>query len=85
MIADRINHEVRTTFNAVSTGRKIKSYRERNGWSQTKLAYVIGKTESSIRKYEDGSTEIPLSVIGDISTVLGVCPLLLLEFDEEVV
>ncbi len=70
------------TYNQKQTGDNIRYYREVHGWSQSRLASAIKKTESSVRKYEAGLVEIPLSVIADICTVLRVAPLEILEFVE---
>lgn len=51
-------------------GSKIKKLRKEKKMTQSQLAEKIGKTESSIRKYEKGLIEIPLSVLEDIAKVL---------------
>ena len=38
-------------------GNNIKSYRQKKGITQKQLASLIGKTESSIQKYEAGKVE----------------------------
>lgn len=53
-------------------GTRIKNAREKMKLTQTDLASKIGKTESSVRKYETGLTEIPLSVLSKISDALGI-------------
>lgn len=53
-------------------GARIKLVRESRGMTQTDLASRIRKTESSVRKYESGLTEVPLSVLSNISSVLGI-------------
>ena len=64
-------------MNYVEIGKNIKRFR--NGkMTQKELARRIGKTESSIRKYEKGLVEIPLRVIHDIADVLNVDVLYLL-------
>ncbi|MBO5245106.1 MAG: helix-turn-helix transcriptional regulator [Selenomonadales bacterium] len=52
-------------------GKKIKLYRK-GKMTQQELADRIGKTESSIRKYEKGLVTIPLDVLEQIASVLGV-------------
>ena len=47
--------------------------------TQKQLGQLIGKTESSIQKYESGKTEIPRSVLEKIASVLGVHVLDLLD------
>ena len=65
---------MRFEFDQVRTGDNIRFYRELKVWTQTKLGSEIGKTESSIRKYENGETEIPITVVIEISNALGVHP-----------
>lgn len=52
-------------------GMNIKKYRK-GKFTQQELADKIGKTESSIRKYEKGLVTIPLDVLNRIATALGV-------------
>ncbi|KJJ65435.1 helix-turn-helix transcriptional regulator [Clostridium sp. FS41] len=51
-------------------GSKIKKLRKEKQLTQVQLAEKIGKTESSVRKYEKGLTEIPISVLEDIANAL---------------
>lgn len=53
-------------------GGKIKYFRNERGLTQKALANLIGKTESSIQKYECGSTEVPFSVLEKIADALNV-------------
>ncbi len=53
-------------------GDAIKKARENKKFTQKELGEIIGKTESSIRKYENGSIEIPLSVLDSIANALEV-------------
>lgn len=53
-------------------GTQIKNYRKRKNLTQKDLALMIGKTVSSVQKYECGSTEIPTSVLEEIADVLGM-------------
>ena len=41
-------------------GKSIKQFRQRRNLTQNELASLIGKTGSSIQKYESGVTEVPL-------------------------
>jgi len=59
-------------INNVQIGETIKQYREKKKITQRDLATKISRTESSIRKYENGSIEIPLSVLDEISIALDV-------------
>lgn len=52
-------------------GINIKKYRK-GKMTQQELADKIGKTESSIRKYEKGLVTIPLDVLNNIATSLEV-------------
>ena len=52
-------------------GKSIKQFRQRRNLTQNELASLIGKTGSSIQKYESGVTEVPLSVLEKIAHVLG--------------
>lgn len=60
-------------------GNKIKYYRTKKGLTQKQLAKLIGKTESSIQKYECGSTEVPFSVLEKIASHLDTYLLFLLD------
>lgn len=50
----------------------IKAFREARGITQQKLAEQIGRTESSIRKYESGISEPPITLIIKIYKALGI-------------
>lgn len=52
-------------------GMNIKKYRK-GKFTQQELADQIGKTESSIRKYEKGLVTIPLDVLNKIANALEV-------------
>lgn len=51
-------------------GSQIRKYRKRENMTQKELAQRIGKTESSIRKYEKGLVDIPNVVLEKIANVL---------------
>lgn len=53
-------------------GKNIKKLRKEKKLTQKQLGSLIGKTESSIQKYESGVTEIPRSVLEKIAAVLCV-------------
>ena len=57
-------------MNTESIGQRISVLRKTTGLTQKELGKLIGKTESSIQKYEKGSTEIPLSVLLHIADAL---------------
>lgn len=52
-------------------GMNIKKYRKER-FTQQELADKIGKTESSIRKYEKGLVTIPLDVLNKIAETLEI-------------
>lgn len=56
----------------VIIGQRIKEARKNKKMTQTELASIIGRTESSIRKYEKGLTDIPSAVIQEIASALDV-------------
>ena len=60
-------------------GNKIRFFRNKKGITQKALADLIGKTESSIQKYECGSTEVPFSVLEKIAKALDITILFLLD------
>lgn len=53
-------------------GNQIKKYRKEKGITQKQLGELLGKTESSIQKYEAGKTDISINVLFDLSAVLDV-------------
>lgn len=59
-------------MNNKEIGEKIKYYRKQNNITQKELAKMIGKTESSIRKYEKGLVDIPIKTIEDIAVSLKI-------------
>lgn len=62
--------------------RNIKEARKKKKLTQQQLANIIGKHESSIRKYEKGLTDIPNEVIQQIATALDTSPAELLSVNE---
>ena len=61
-------------------GQNIKAQRKSCKLTQEQLATAIGKTVSSVQKYESGDTEVPRSVLELISGVLDCHILDLLDF-----
>lgn len=57
-----------------NTGEKIKYFREKAHLTQKELGKKVYKSEISIRKYESGKVNIPLSVQLDICRVLQITP-----------
>lgn len=66
------------TIDKHDVGKYIQTRRKQKGYTQAKLASAIGKSISSVQKYESGAISAPLDVIGDICNALG-CELILLE------
>ena len=44
-------------------GKRLKGLREGIGLSQAKFAEIIGSTQSSINRYENGQSEIPFALL----------------------
>lgn len=63
-------------------GYKIKETRKSKGLTQNELGELIGKTESSVQKYENGITEVPLSVLEKIADALDVSILVLMDIEQ---
>jgi transcriptional regulator with XRE-family HTH domain len=57
-------------MNYVEIGKKIKKLRKELRMTQQQLANKIYKAESSIRKYEKGNVDIPVSVLISIANAL---------------
>lgn len=56
----------------MSIGDNIKRYRKENKISQAKLAELIGKSKSSIEKYESNKVRPPIEILRSISKELNV-------------
>lgn len=63
-------------------GNKIKSIRTEKNITQEQLSELIGKTASSVQKYERGVVEVPLSVLEKIANALDVSLLELMDIDQ---
>lgn len=59
-------------MNFADVGLRIKNARKHKKITQQELAKTIGKTESSIRKYEKGLVEIPYKVLEQIADALDI-------------
>lgn len=68
-------------MNSVEIGKNIRIQRKNKNLTQQELAERIGRTESSIRKYEKGLVQIPINVLEQIASVLEVSPYELMGFD----
>lgn len=53
-------------------GERIRNARVKEGLTQKELGGLIGRTESSVTKYERGDIEIPLSIMDKIAGKLKV-------------
>lgn len=60
-------------------GQKIKAARKSAGLTQREFAKKLGKSFSTVQKYENGIVEPPLSMVPDIAKVLKITPLELME------
>lgn len=59
----------------MTTGERIKKYREAKGITQDELAGYIGVRKQTIWKYESGIiTNVPLDRIEQMAPILGVTP-----------
>lgn len=56
----------------MTLGERIQKYRKESGLTQRQLSELIGKTFSSVQKYELGLAEPPLNVLQKIADALGV-------------
>lgn len=56
----------------MSINKNIQIARKFLNYSQKELAEKIGKTESSIKKYESGATNVPLNVLEKIAEVFNI-------------
>ena len=68
-------------WNDLSTGQRIKFVRKSKKLTQAELAEMIKRTESSIRKYEKGIVDIPISVLKAIAKSLEIKTIDLIEED----
>jgi ribosome-binding protein aMBF1 (putative translation factor) len=57
---------------AFELGRAVRELRERNGWSQTRLAQEAGMTQSAVARFEAGGTVPTLTVLERLAAALGV-------------
>lgn len=73
---------INSLTNTINISRNIKHYRKLNGLTQKELGVKIHKSEISIRKYESGKGNIPMSTFFDIARSFDVNIVDLLQ-DEE--
>lgn len=60
-------------------GNNIKKIRKENNLTQRQLADYLKICESSISKYEKGTTDIPISKLGELSKIFNIPVVKLLE------
>ncbi len=71
-------------------GKRIKFYRMQAGITQKELCTALGyKHHSSIGRIEDGTNDVPLSILEKMANIFGVSPVAFfnpcpVEFDEYV-
>lgn len=73
---------INSLTNTINISRNIKHYRKLKGLTQKELGIKIHKSEISIRKYESGKGNIPMSTFFDIARSFDVNIVDLLQ-DEE--
>ena len=56
----------------MSVPANIRKYRLQRQWTQAELAARVGKRRVTITRYELGSVDIPVSVLGEIAKALKV-------------
>lgn len=66
----------------MTVGQKIKEIRKSRGLNQKQLAAEINKSESSLKKYENGQIAITVDVLLDVAEVLNVNPSTLLNVED---
>lgn len=57
-------------FDMAKAGQRIKELRIENGFSQKKLAEMIGVAQNTIAQYERGSAKTSIEVIVNLAVVL---------------
>lgn len=67
-----------TTLNKI-VGNNIKKLRKENNLTQRQLADCLKLCESSVSKYEKGTTDIPISKLSELSKILNIPVVKLLE------
>ena len=56
----------------IKLGDKLKAVRKKKGLTQKALGEAVGRTESSIAKYERGLVEMPMSTLQQLAAALGI-------------
>lgn len=69
----------------IAIGQRVKEARKKKGYTQTKLAEILGMSIRTIQKYEYGDIEISLSMINELASVLDTTSSYLLGYDTKVV
>lgn len=63
-------------------GKRIQTIRKEKGLTQTELGEKVGKSESTIRKYEAGAVQPSLKILTNISKELNIDVSYFLKIDE---
>nr|DAP92771.1 MAG TPA: helix-turn-helix domain protein [Caudoviricetes sp.] len=83
IIESHFTDERGIAMNWCDVGMNIKQVRKKKGLKQKELAELIGFSESSISKYEQGLIQIPNTVLERIAKVLEVPLFEILPWDDE--
>ena len=67
-----LRNKQRTDEENCIIGSRIKLYRKQLRMTQKELGELIGKKEITVRKYENGSIEIPLDVLDKVASALNI-------------
>lgn len=68
----------------MTTGERIRKYREAKGFTQEDLGKLCNTTKQTIQKYEMGTvTNIPIERVEQIAKYLGTTPAILVGWKEE--
>ena len=51
--------------------RRIRELREDHDWSQTKLAGMLGMSQTGYSKYETGENDVPTAILIKLSRLYG--------------
>ncbi len=59
-------------------GKRLQEVRKKNGYNQTELANMLGKSLRTIQKYESGEIEISVAILNEIAKKLNTTTIYLL-------
>lgn len=69
-----VTGEKKTTKLSLKTGKKIKQFRKKHGWSLDDLAARVSTKPKILELYEKGQALIPLDLLNDLAKKLNVPP-----------